>query len=188
LRIVYTGLIYPGRRDPSALFAAIAALGAERSGVEVAFYGQDLRGVAESAQRHGVAGCVTVHGNVPHTESLRAQQQADVLLLLLWDDPREAGVYTGKLFEYVGSSRQVLAVGSSTGVAADLLRTRALGVAARDPQTIASALREWLAEKRASGRVAPPPPSAKAGLSRQEQFARVSTLLTAVAPAAGRAR
>ena len=180
LRIVYTGLIYPGRRDPSPLFAAIAALAAERPQIEVAFYGQDLRGVAESARQFGVSECVTTHAAIPHAEALRVQQNADVLLLLLWDDPREAGVYTGKLFEYVGASRQILAIGATGGVAADLISQRALGEAARDPQAIASALRRWIGEKRATGRVMPPPTSAKSGLSRQEQFARVSELLTQV--------
>ena len=39
LRIVYTGQIYPGFRDPSMLFAAIARLGAQPGDVVVDFYG-----------------------------------------------------------------------------------------------------------------------------------------------------
>jgi len=177
LRIVYTGLIYPGRRDPSALFAAIGSLGALAERVQVTFYGQDLRGVIEAAERCRVGAHVTVCNAIPYRQSLDVQRRADVLLLLLWNDPREAGVFTGKLFEYVGAARPILAVGADRGVAADLIRSRELGVALADPGQIAAALRRWIAEKERIGMVASPPASARIGLSRQEQFERVDALL-----------
>jgi hypothetical protein len=177
LRIVYTGVIYPGRRDPSALFAAIAFLGPAARDITVEFYGQDLRTVAELARCHGVSDQVRLGGPIDHSDSLARQQAADVLLLLLWSDPREVGVYTGKLFEYIGSGRPILAVGGAQGVAADLIRSRALGVVASEPGAVAAVLREWLAEKRATGRIAAPPKAAKAGLSREEQFSKVDDLL-----------
>jgi hypothetical protein len=177
LRIVYTGVIYPGRRDPSALFAAIASLGPLRSQIEAVFYGQDLRSVADIAQRHGVSEQVRLCGAIPYAASLSEQQHADLLLLLLCDDAREVGVYTGKLFEYVGAGRPILAVGSERGVAAELVRTRGLGVAVSTPEAIAAHLRQWLNEKRQNGYVSGPPESAKSGLSRDEQFARIDDLL-----------
>jgi glycosyltransferase involved in cell wall biosynthesis len=177
LRIVYTGLIYPGRRDPSVLFAAVQSLGQLTDRVHVTFYGQDLRGVTDSAQRHGIAANVQVCSAIPYRESLSVQRRADVLLLLLWNDPREAGVFTGKLFEYVGAARPILAVGAESGVAANLIRSRGLGVAVADAQQIAVALRRWIAEKERDGQVAAPPESARIGLSRREQFEHVDALL-----------
>lgn len=177
LHIVYTGLIYPGRRDPAALFAAVTSLGALGGQVKMTFYGQDLRGVTAAAERYGVAANVHVCSAIPYRESLAVQRRADVLLLLLWNDPREAGVYTGKLFEYVGAGRPILAVGSDAGVAADLIRSRGLGVAVADAEHIADALRAWIAQKDRSGSVAAPPDSARVGLSRREQFERVDALL-----------
>jgi glycosyltransferase involved in cell wall biosynthesis len=177
LRIVYTGVIYPGRRDPSPLFAAIAMLGVGARDVKVDFYGQHLRTVSELAQHYGVSGQVHLRGPIAHIDSLAQQQMADVLLLLLWSDPREAGVYTGKLFEYIGSGRPILAVGGAQGVAAEMIRSRGLGVVASDPKAIADALRKWLAEKRATGAIAAAPAEAKAGLSREEQFSKVDVLL-----------
>ncbi|HZV26985.1 MAG TPA: hypothetical protein VFG00_11920, partial [Acidothermaceae bacterium] len=116
-------------------------------------------------------------GAVPYRESLAEQRRADILLLLLWNDPREVGVYTGKLFDYVGAGRPILAIGTEHGVAAELIRLRGLGVAAADPLAIAIALRQWIDEKREAGQVAALPESTKAGLSRDEQFARVDDLL-----------
>ena len=95
LRIVYTGLIYPGRRDPSPLFAAIRSLGLNADHIEVVFFGQDLRGVLEAAAHHGVSDVVRVNSAIGHEAALIEQRKADVLLLLLWNDAREAGVYTG---------------------------------------------------------------------------------------------
>lgn len=180
VRVVYTGVIYPGRRDPSALFAALASLGDLASRVDVVFYGQDLRSVREAARRFGVEERVRVQGAIAYADSLAEQQRADLLLLLLWSDPREVGVYTGKLFEYVGAGRPILAVGSEAGVAADLIRSRGLGVVATAPDAIASALRQWIEEKSATGRIAGPSPQAKVGLSREEQFSAVDELLSAV--------
>jgi len=181
LRIVYTGVIYPGRRDPSSLFTAIASLGTAATDVNVEFYGQDLRTVAEIAERHGVSDRVILGGSISHTEALAKQHTADVLLLLLWDDPREAGVYTGKLFEYIGAGRPILAIGGMHGVATDLIRSRQLGVVANDADAVAAALRAWLAQKAATGAVAGPPAAAKAGLSRDEQFHIVDDLLRCTA-------
>jgi glycosyltransferase involved in cell wall biosynthesis len=177
LRVLYTGLIYPGRRDPSALFVAMASLDLSKHPVTVDFYGQDLRGVDTMAERVGVAGQVRVHPPIGYSESLAEQERADVLLLLLWNDPREVGVYTGKLFEYIGAGRPVLAVGVDAGVAPDLIRSRALGVVASSSADIAAALQRWSTEKRVTGRVAGPPRTALAGLSRREQFAIILSLL-----------
>jgi glycosyltransferase involved in cell wall biosynthesis len=177
LTILYTGIIYPGRRDPSALFAALASLGPLAKDVEVTFHGQDLRGVAALARHYHVSEQVRVLGTIAHCDALARQQAADVLLLLLWNDPREVGVYTGKFFEYVGAGRPILAAGSQDGVAAQLIRERGLGVVATDSSAIAVALRGWLKEKRSAGCVAGPPERAKTGLSRQEQFAVVDHLL-----------
>jgi len=177
LTILYTGIIYPGRRDPSPLFAALAGLAPnERARIELRFHGQDLRGVAEMARRHGVGDRVQVGEAVAYRTSLAWQKQADVLLLLLWDDPRERGVCPAKLFEYAGAGRPVLSLGYSDGVAADLIRTRGLGHVGSDAGAIAAALRAWLGQKQTGG-VAALPDAARVGLSRKEQFNRLRDFL-----------
>jgi glycosyltransferase involved in cell wall biosynthesis len=188
LRIVYTGIIYPGRRDPVPLFQAIALLGEAAKRVRVDFYGQDMRGVRAAAQSAGIEDCVGVHGSVSHELSLRYQREADILLLVLWDDIREVGVYTGKLFEYAGSRRPILAVGCGAGVAAALVRERRLGIAATDPAEIAAALKNWIGQIDRDGQVEAPPTDAVVGLSAAEQFQIYETLMQEVVRAASRNR
>lgn len=182
LQILYTGIIYPGRRDPSPLFAAIRLMGELGSRVRVSFYGQDLRGVQAAAVANGIADQITICDPVSHQESLRLQRQADILLLLLWDDPRERGTITGKLFEYIGAGRPILATGCVDGIASSLVRERKLGLSAADPAAIAEILKRWIAEIDRTGTVSPPLASGREGLRREEQLASYEALLRNLAP------
>ena len=181
LNILYTGIIYPGRRDPTPLFQAIRLMGERGRRVNVSFYGQDLRGVRESAVEANVESQITIGEPVSHSESLRLQRQADILLLLLWDDPRERGTITGKVFEYVGAARPILAIGCHDGLASTLVRDRGLGATASSPESIANALDRWLEQIDAEGTVPSVPDLARRGLSRGEQFDDYEKLLQSVA-------
>lgn len=177
IRIVYTGLIYPRRRDPSPLFEALHHLGPQRRHFIVDFYGRRLPEIAALAERYGVADVVRVHDPVSYKDAVRLQAEADVLLLLLWNTAGERGVFTGKLFEYLGAGRPILCLGLEAGVAADLIRNRKAGFVANDPGTIANQLRAWLVEKQQNGSVAPLPESTRAGLSRDAQFSVLNGFL-----------
>ena len=169
LRILYTGMIYPGYRDPSPLFRAIAMLGARRDEVLVEFVGGDLGPVARLAAEAGVADRVRLSPPVGHRASLALQAAADVLLHLQWNDPREAGTISGKLFEYIGARRPVLGLGYDRGEVAALLGAHGRGVVLNEPEAIAARLRRWIEEKRGGG-VAALRDEAVAGLARDEQF------------------
>lgn len=186
LRILYTGMIYPGYRDPLPLFDAIARLGAAREAVLVEFIGTDLASVTALAARAGVADRVRVGGAVGYREALRRQTRADILLHLQWNDPRESGTISGKLFEYFGARRPVLGLGYDRGEVAALLAEHGRGVVLNDPDAIAAQLRSWIAEKRDGG-IAPLSPAAIAGLSRDDQFAAAERLAGAVVAPALRA-
>jgi len=169
LKILYTGMIYPGKRDPSPLFEALQTLGPLAERVRVVFHGNFLETVRPLAERHGVGHLVAVNEPVPYKESLQMQTRADVLLLLLWSDPTERGVYTGKMFEYLGARRPILAIGGTETVAADLIRERGVGVALETPAQIAEQLIKWINQKQVSGAIPSLRPEAIARVSREEQ-------------------
>lgn len=125
--ICYTGMIYQGRRDPSPLFKALAMMNSNIP-IKVHFWGRYLGIVNKLASIYGVEEKVFVHEPVSHHESLCIQSQSDLLLLLLWNDPKEKGVYTGKLFEYIGAGKKILAIGAKDNVAAQLITERNLGI------------------------------------------------------------
>lgn len=172
LRIVYTGDLYAGKRDPSPLFAALQLLGSAARDVRVEFYGSDPAAVRPLAEHYGVADSVLVHGAIPYSEALRAQCLADILLFMLWHDPREKGVFTGKFFEYLGARRPLLTLGPEDNVAASAVVERNAGVVANTPDDIAAHLRAWLAQK-IDGGIPGLPEAAAVGYSREEQVGRL---------------
>jgi glycosyltransferase involved in cell wall biosynthesis len=178
LSIVYTGAIYPGRRDPTPLFAAIGRLGRKAEDIRVRFYGTTPEHVLPLAHACGVARLVEVFSSVPYRQSIRIQKTADVLLLLQWNDPREQGNVPAKLFEYLAARRPILGLGLADGVPAGVIRARRAGLLANEPDAIADQLRVWLDEKQRTGRVAALGADACSGFSRAEQFGRLIDHLT----------
>ncbi len=176
LQIAYTGMIYAGRRDPGPLFQALGQLGSAAQGVRVDFYGRYLQPVVEQARNLGVSDQVHVHDSIGYHESLRVQQQSDLLLLLIDGDPKQRGVYTGKLFEYLGARRPILAIGPHDNVAARLILDRDAGVVLSDPHEIAQQLRRFLHQKQTTG-IAPLPTSVLAGLARADQVRHLEAFL-----------
>ncbi len=177
LTIAYTGFVYRDRQDPTPLFKAIRLLGSEASHVRVRFVGRAFPEVADQARRADVTQQVDIEPAVPFHESAALQRNADILLLLLWNERAETGVFTGKLFEYLGARRPILAVGTGTCVAADLVRSRDVGLVSNDPTEIAAQLRTWLQQKRSGRAIPDTAEDAGQGLTRSEQFALLESKL-----------
>ena len=189
LRILHTGTIYVGHRDPSPLFAAIRMLPPDqRDQIEVMFRGAEAAAANELAAKLHVGPQVVVAPPVEYAESLRLQGCADVLLLLQRSHITDVGNIPAKFFEYIAARRPILLIGCDTGVLADMIRARDAGVVSTDPATIAEALRGWLGTLPEG----PPllPQSVQRGLRREEQFADyvrfLADLVRAPAPVVGK--
>jgi len=177
LKIVYTGSLYRGKRDPSNLFKAIDLLGEIKDNVNIHFYGPNLGLVEDLAKKYGCEVNVQVHNPIPYLESLRAQQQADILLLLLWDNPEEKGVFTGKVFEYLGARRPILIIGPKENVASQTIIERRAGFVSNDPETIAEHLKIWIKKKQQGIPIESPPEEATKGFTRKEQTVKLAEFL-----------
>jgi hypothetical protein len=87
---------------------------------------------------------VRIGGSKTRPEILRLQRSVDGLLFFDWNDS-DAGVLTGKLFEYAFSGTPVLALGSrSDSAAARLIADLGLGCRAGDSHQIAALIRDRL--------------------------------------------
>lgn len=100
VHLVYTGMVYPCRQDPTPLLSALKELSTSIK-VKVWFIGRNNQVAQVLAIRMGVQRKVEVAEAVSYHESLKFQRAADSLLFFLWSDSKEKGVYTGKLFEYL---------------------------------------------------------------------------------------
>jgi hypothetical protein len=153
--ITYTGNLYPGKQSPEPLFAAlrdlIAAGGMDAGNVEVRFYGIEAGWVAGLAQRYGLAGIVHQFGIVPREIALEKQRESQVLLLLKWNDIRQKGVYTAKVFQYLAAHRPILAVGGFPDVVDELLDKTVAGISGQVTEDIKSFLVQAYQQYKSTG-------------------------------------
>jgi hypothetical protein len=133
IRIVYTGTIYKGRRDPSPLLLSLVEL--EQEGklkigdVKVEFYGGANDNLSDIIHSCNAYNWVSVKGSVSYKESIRIQQTADFLLFLESNKKDAKGVLTGKLFEYIAANKPILGVGiDSSCVTGQLIEATKTGV------------------------------------------------------------
>lgn len=147
--ILYAGVLYGDRRDPSKLFEAMATMGEHAKKIKVLLYtpngiedlSDDQKKIIDDNDLHDQ---IVANRFIPQSELLDIQLGVDLLLLLRWDDPRENGVIAGKLFEYIGANKPILSVGSVTGEAADIIRDNDFGVVSNDSNEIANYLEDCL--------------------------------------------
>jgi hypothetical protein len=180
LQIVYTGGIYPDRRDPTPLFQALRLMPKGSTDVEVHFYGTDPAHFLPLASQLDIHDRVFAHPQIPHRQAAAVQQSADVLLIMQWNDPRDQGHIPAKLFEYLGARRPILGLGLVDGVPAEIIRERAAGFFSNDPAQISAQLAFWLNIKRRLGHLPPLPREAAASFTRAEQFARLERFLAEI--------
>jgi len=130
--IVYTGNIYPGKRDMDFFFRALkesikdAKISPDELSVD--FYSYIYGKIPELIEKFDLREFVKLHPFLPHEECRRVQKSADVLLIL--DSPEESmkGVATGKIFEYLAAGRPILAVGPKGGAVERILMETNAGI------------------------------------------------------------
>lgn len=176
LEIRYTGWVYP-QQDLVPLFEALHLLGKEGEGVRVVFYGSDSDLIGRLSHQYAVAHLVKATPAVSFMESLELQRGADVLLYLSWNDSAQKGIFSGKLLQYFGAQRPILAVGNTDNAPARVIRERGLGFASSETAEIATRLLQWIAEKRETTRIEGVSPDRASEFSRENQTRRLEDFL-----------
>jgi len=145
--LTYTGSLYEGKRDPSLLFMALKELLREKiissKNFQVRFYGPKEQKLIELINLYQLQDIVSWKGTVNYKESLIKQMESTVLLLFNWLSTEEKGVYTGKVFEYLGAKRPILAIPKNNGVIDELLENTKAGVVANNKNEIKEIIRNW---------------------------------------------
>ncbi|MEJ5376110.1 MAG: glycosyltransferase [bacterium] len=155
--ITYTGALYEGKRDPALLFQAVHELIADGTidplNIRIRFCGETPYWLERQVRHYQLGEIVSLHYKVPRDVALSKQRESQVLLLLNWDDSREKGVYTGKIFEYLAAKRPILALGGPGGVVAQLLKETGTGVHVESLDYLKALLRSWYQEYKLEGEV-----------------------------------
>lgn len=160
LTITYTGQIYSGKQDPSKFCQAVRELVDEGKVdpdlLEVRFFGPHSDEVADLIAQLHLAGTVAQRGIVSPAESVIRQKESQLLLFFNWEDPTERGIYTQKIFEYLGTQRPIVATGGrhDNDVCERLIAASAAGRYCPTLGEIKGALLSYYEEFRQTGSVA----------------------------------
>jgi len=124
-----------------------------RGRCEVLFLGPREDEGEQEVERLGLGEVVAFRDTVPHVESLRAERTSHILLLIKHLNPVYRGIIPGKLYEYIGARRPILAL-VPEGDVADLIRDLERGDVAPqdDPSAIADCI-EAMYDKFVEGRL-----------------------------------
>ena len=132
IRIVHTGTIYHGKRSPEPLLRSLAKMEKKNKNFRLSFVGRYAETLTPLVARYGLQEIVEVHGQVSRKKSIMEQTKADILLLLLWDNPEEEGNYSGKFFDYLGARKPILLIGPKNNVAAKVIEKFSIGYTSTD--------------------------------------------------------
>lgn len=156
--LTFTGNIYVGKRDPTPLFQAIGELQEEGRlspddfGVRL-FGGSTLKTLLPIIESCNIAELVKVYDTIPFKESIRRQQESSALLLLEWNNPHAKHVFSGKIFEYLGARRPILAIAYKGGAISELLAKSGCGRVVTEVDEIKALLKKWLREFKEQGEI-----------------------------------
>ncbi len=111
-RILHSGTFYYNR-SPETMLRALVHLGERhpetRKHIELHLIGSARDVDAAMIKRLGLDAQVVTHGYLPHREAVQQLIDADLLWLLIGRGKGEEMISTGKLFEYLGAMKPILA-------------------------------------------------------------------------------
>lgn len=145
-RIVHAGSLY-STRSPKPFLDGLRLWLDEcppqvREKVRVLFMGRVEPALEPLFQAPDLAGLLERIPFVPHSEALARVREADLLLLVVDQVDRADQIFTGKVFEYLGSGRPILALVPPGSPLAKVLASSGVGLLAPpdDPEAIRCAL------------------------------------------------
>jgi glycosyltransferase involved in cell wall biosynthesis len=145
--VTYAGSMY-GRRNPDAFLRAVEGLVSrgevDREKIRLRFIGRFGEEVMAMFRNSDLNNSIEVVGYMPHGESVRQLLLADTLLLVVDECDESDEVVPGKVYEYIGSGRPVLAVAPETSAIAELIAETRSGYVAHQ-SNISGIARAFLA-------------------------------------------
>jgi len=148
----YTGSMTKQNRSPKPFLEGIRLLLDKypqlAESLQVFLIGDHTPEQAAFVSRYSLSKIVHMVGNVPYRSALTYQINADVNVFIYTgpNDDRSKQMMSGKIFDYVGASRPILAIAPPNIVASRLVRELKLGrdVPPKSPEKIAETMYEMM--------------------------------------------
>ncbi len=123
--VTYTGSMY-GRRNPDAFLKAVEGLALRKEidpkNIRLRFIGRFGEEVMEMFRNSDLRDSIEIVGYMAHSESIRQLLLSDAVLLVVDECDESEEVVPGKVYEYIGSGRPVIAVAPERGAIYELIR------------------------------------------------------------------
>lgn len=130
--VTYTGSMY-GKRNPKTFLQAVEGLvrdgNVEEEKIRLKFIGRFGAEVREMFQTSPLHNRIEVISYLPHSQSVEELLRADALLLVVDEANGSEEIVPGKVFEYLGAERPIIAL-APEGAIADLMRETKSGIVA----------------------------------------------------------
>jgi hypothetical protein len=156
-KIVYTGILMNGKRDPERFFLSLKELIDEKTinsqEISVDFYGDNDSWLIDEIIRYNLKEIVHLHGSISKKQSIQEQRESQILLLLTMNNSSEKGVYTGKLFDYLAAQRPILSIGYKDSAIKSLLMKTKAGVHVSEVDEIKREIKEAYKQYISNGHV-----------------------------------
>ncbi|OGU47284.1 MAG: hypothetical protein A3H45_12535 [Ignavibacteria bacterium RIFCSPLOWO2_02_FULL_55_14] len=128
--VTYTGSMY-GKRNPATFLRSVEELVAEgavdANKIRLSFVGRFGAEVKEMINRSTIRPSVERLDYVAHAESIRRLTESDLLLLIVDESKDSREIVPGKVFEYLGARKPILALTDVDGAVARLIAETSSG-------------------------------------------------------------
>jgi hypothetical protein len=132
--ITYSGSLY-GPRNPLSFLKAVELLIERREidpeKMKLRFMGRFGAEIHEMLERLAIRSMIEKIDYVPHARAVELLLDSDALLLIVDEVPSVAEIVPGKVYEYLGAMRPLIAIAPPEGAIGDLLRETHAGEAVR---------------------------------------------------------
>ncbi len=147
LTLSYMGTFYYPYQDPKILFEAIKDFSCEELSVQ--FYTSEIcmGYIQAQAELFGVLDKVTINKIVPHEQAIEIQLHSDILIHFLWDNPKQKGIMSAKLLEYIGADRTIYVLGAKNDISELIVNSR-IGIHFDNVEQLKNALNGAMIKKR----------------------------------------
>ncbi|MFQ6105022.1 MAG: glycosyltransferase family 4 protein [Candidatus Glassbacteria bacterium] len=183
LRLFYMGTLYQDVNKPETLFEALRILkeryGKDELPLEVVFMGMVDKRYPALSRKLGIGNAVRFLPYRPHREALASLLTADAAILFVDPHPHADRHVPGKLFEYLGSGKPVLALAPARSEAARIVEENGAGkvLPPDDPWAIAECLVHWIDLKSSGRKLAGIAESSLAAFQRRNQVGMLDRIL-----------
>lgn len=179
--VTYTGSLY-GRRNPHSFFRAVENLMNEgivsQEDIHLRFVGRFGAEVEEMFEKASFRDAIETIPYVPHEKSIEYLMQSDALLLIVDEAKESEEIVPGKVYEYVGVKRPIIAVAPQKSAIADLLEETRCGRVAHQTEIdkLARIIKDYFEQWKTGNWTFAPDKEAVNGYERREAARKLTAL------------